>query len=208
MIRKDFLKWYEKKEREHNKKKKQRKRRDEIVLPNFLTGKGKEKRDRKKVSEQERHSAEILKKISGKGYIQPASGSIDIFKGDSVSDKEMCECKQTSKEKISLKLEWIRKLDRERSFLAPLLNIRFVFGRREYFDFWLGPKWFFKKKINEYVTKRIDIEGRSKTLYFEEIRKENVIHLNWRRQKGRQESQWFLMNEEIFLLIKEKKDGM
>lgn len=72
-----------------------------------------------------RHEERIAEAL--KGYTQPASGALPGLKSDVVSSKFKVECKTTQNSSLSIKAEWLQKIDYEAqtSGLRPALAIRF-----------------------------------------------------------------------------------
>ncbi len=72
-----------------------------------------------------KHEKEIAKVISGRR--QPFSGTLDFYKEDVESPYYLGQCKETEKESISIKLDWLKILT-QRAMAKnkiPVLFIRF-----------------------------------------------------------------------------------
>ena len=79
---------------------------------------------RKFSSKQEKIVAKSLK-----GKVQPNSGATPFFKGDIVADDWLVECKtqMTDKKTITIKKEWLDKLEEER-FAMRKTNMALAFN--------------------------------------------------------------------------------
>lgn len=75
------------------------------------------------VRNQEEKAAEL---VGGKRHA--GSGSQKFRKSDASSSEYQVECKQTEKESLSLKLEWLEKIAQEAEGRGrePLLHVRFL----------------------------------------------------------------------------------
>lgn len=73
-----------------------------------------------------RHEEQAAELVGGKRH--KGSGSVHGHKSDASSEDFQIECKQTEKESISIKLEWLDKISREAFGRGrkPLLHIRFL----------------------------------------------------------------------------------
>lgn len=81
---------------------------------------------RKFSSKQEKMVAKSLK-----GKVQPNSGATPFLKGDVVADDWLIECKtqMSDKQSISIKKEWLDKLEEERfAMRKPNMALAFNFG--------------------------------------------------------------------------------
>ena len=74
----------------------------------------------------------VAKQLGGR--VQPNSGATPFLKGDVVSDNWLIECKTqlTSKSSMSIKKEWLEKLEEERlAMRKPNMALAFNFGPDE-----------------------------------------------------------------------------
>ena len=81
---------------------------------------------RKYSSKQEKY---VAKKLGGR--VQPNSGATPFMKGDVVMDNWLLECKtqMTDKKSITIKKEWLDKLEEERfAMRKPNMALVFNFG--------------------------------------------------------------------------------
>lgn len=84
---------------------------------------------RKYSSKQEKY---VAKSLGGK--VQPNSGATPFLKGDVVANDWLVECKTqtTSKKSITIKKEWLEKLEEERfAMRKPNMTLAFNFGPDE-----------------------------------------------------------------------------
>lgn len=86
-------------------------------------GRGEKKRARRRVSAQEEDGARLIGGIRHVG-----SGAIKYLKSDASSRSWQQESKQTEKESLALKLEWLDKISREakKQDKNPMLFLRFT----------------------------------------------------------------------------------
>ena len=71
----------------------------------------------------------VAKQLGGR--VQPNSGATPFLKGDVISDNWLIECKTqlTSKNSMSIKREWLEKLEEERlAMRKPNMALAFNFG--------------------------------------------------------------------------------
>ena len=84
---------------------------------------------RKYSKKQEKYVAKTLG-----GKVQPNSGATPFLKGDVVADNWLVECKTqlTSKKSMSIKKEWLDKLEEERfAMRKQFMTLAFNFGPDE-----------------------------------------------------------------------------
>jgi hypothetical protein len=102
---------------------------------------------RKYSSRQEKY---VAKKLGGR--VQPNSGATPFLKGDIVMDNWLLECKtqMTDKKSITIKKEWLDKLEEER-FAMRKQNMALVFN--------FGPGQENYYVINEKTFKQLEGEN-------------------------------------------------
>lgn len=86
------------------------------------------------------------------GKRQPFSGASEKAKGDVKSDKFLGEAKQTADKSISIKQEWLIKIDEEAMAQDryPILAIEFLnMPKRNTKDWILIPSYVFEELVNE-----------------------------------------------------------
>ena len=84
---------------------------------------------RKFSKKQEKH---VAKQLGGR--VQPNSGATPFLKGDVTTQDWLIECKTqlTSKQSITIKKEWLDKLEEERlAMRKPNMTLAFNFGPNE-----------------------------------------------------------------------------
>jgi len=83
-------------------------------------------RGRSKATLFGRHERDVAKKTGG--FRTPASGAFQGFKSDIIADKYRAriEAKATAKKSLSIKQEWLEKIDQEAGInQTPVLTVRF-----------------------------------------------------------------------------------
>ncbi len=198
-----FDDWYNAKMKEH-KRCGTKMNRPHIVRPNM--NKRRVVAIRKNVTKQEHDSADVLSIRSPLARRQIGSGCIDGMKGDSVSDIDMCECKQTSKDFIAIKISWLKKIVEESMGLCPFVHIRFVRGKQNGGDdinWWIAPVSFFNQ-LNLVPSRSVSIPGKSKvfnTSLFNDIDGDAlpIIETIWSKMDKR--GIWWILPQGFFVAL-------
>ena len=92
-----------------------------------------------KVKQQEVQAAEL---VGGRAH--GGSGASMYCKSDASSDVWQVECKQTGKLSLSIKTEWLKKIEREAEAKSkwPMMHFRF---EEMPTDWIMVPRWVFEK---------------------------------------------------------------
>jgi len=89
------------------------------------------------------------------GKRQPCSGSNERFKSDATSKHFQCEAKQTQNKSMTLKLEWLIKIDKEADAVSkyPLIDIEFLNAPPRAPKEWVAvPDYVFKILYDAFVS--------------------------------------------------------
>lgn len=100
-----------------------------------------------KVKNQEEESAAMVG-----GSRHAGSGASRYCKSDASSDEWQIECKQTEKQSMSLKTEWLEKIQHEAAGKGkmPMMHLRFTGMAKDIPEDWIMiPKWVFERIQNE-----------------------------------------------------------
>lgn len=199
----NFDDWYKSKMAEH-KRKGSKVNCPHVVLPNM--NKRRSVSIRKNVTKQEDDSANILSIRSSSARRQIGSGCIDGMKGDSVSDIDMCECKQTKKNFISIKVSWLKKIIEESMGLNPFVHIRFVKGKQNGGDdinWWIAQSSFFNN-MNLVPMDSFSISTKSKVFdvsLFDNIGVDDmpIIEMIWSKMEV--QNTWWILPQDFFISL-------